>query len=284
MNGSNFAASLIMAALVSVMPAPLLRAAQAPAQAPAKTPPAPPAFHRLPDGKPDLQGYYNPRAGGANFGLEEHAAVYGIPAGKGFVVDPPGGKLPMQDWAKAEQLSRLRPERGYDDPAAHCFQNGLPRVMYTGGFQIMQPPGYVVMLFSGDTGLSHRLIPIGGRSHLPDNVRLWQGDSIGHWEGDTLVVETTNFNGKTWLNQNGEFLSYAATIVERFTPVDAMTINYQATITDPMVYTRPWTIAYPLEKQQDELLEDACQEDDQDLPHLQDLKKTAGQAGPGKAE
>src|SRR5579862_4052873 len=151
--------------------------------------------------------------------------------------------------------------------------------MYTGGFQILQPPGYIVMLFSGDTGLSHRIIPLGGRPHVPENVRLWQGDSLGHWDGDTLVVETTNFNGKAWMNQNGEFLSYAATIVERFTPVDGETINYQATVTDPMVYTRPWTIAYPLKKQQDELLEDACQEDNQDLQQLKNVKGAAGQTG-----
>ncbi len=91
---------------------------------------------------------------------------------------------------------------------------------------------------------------------------------MGRWDGDTLVVETTNFNGKAWLNQAGEIVSYAETVVERFTPVDGTTINYQATVTDPIVYAKPWTIAYPLKKQQDELLEDACLEDNQDLQHL----------------
>jgi len=266
----------LAAVLVVLFPKVSVMAAQTTAPTPATTPEP---LHRMADGKPNLEGFYNPQAGGANFGLEQHPALYGIPAGKGFVVDPRDGKLPMRDWARAEQQSRMRPERGYDDPAAHCFQNGVPRAMYTGGFQILQPPGYIVMLFSGDTGLSHRIIPLGGRTHLPENVRLWQGDSLGRWEGDTLVVETMNFNGKTWLNQAGEFLSYAATIVERFTPVDGVTINYQATVTDPMVYTQPWTIAYPMKKQQDELLEDACLEDNQDLPHLQQLKGTAGQTG-----
>lgn len=242
----------------------------------AAEPAAPPPIRRMADGKPDLQGYYNPQAGGANFGLEEHAAVYGIPAGKGVIVDPPDRKLPMQDWARAEQQSRARPERGYDDPAAHCFQNGVPRAMYTGGFEILQPPGYIVMLFSGDTGLSHRIVPIGLRPHVPERIRLWQGDSLGRWDGDTFVVETTNFNGKPWMNQAGEFVSYAATIVERFTPVDGVTITYQATVTDPTVYTRPWTIAYPLKKEKDELLEDACHEDNQDLKHLKAVQEAAG--------
>jgi hypothetical protein len=248
-------------------------AAQASATKPA---PTPQAIHRMADGKPDLQGYYNPQAGGANFGLGEHAATYGVPGGKGVIVDPADGKLPMLDWAKAERQSRVSPERGYDDPAAHCFQNGVPRAMYTGGFQILQPPGFVVLLFSGDTGLSHRIIPLGGRPHVPESVRLWQGDSLGRWDGDTLVVETTNFNGKAWLNQAGEIVSYAETVVERFTPVDGTTINYQATVTDPIAYAKPWTIAYPLKKQQDELLEDACLEDNQDLQHLNAVKGADG--------
>ena len=74
--------------------------------------------------------------------------------------------------------------------------------------QILQPPGYVVMLFER---MSWRAIPLDGRAHLPDHMRLWQGDSVGHWEGDTLVVETTNLNGKTWLNEVGDIVSHAAT-------------------------------------------------------------------------
>jgi len=250
-----------------------------PAAAAAQTPaPAAAPIHRTADGKPDLQGYFNPQAPGANFGLEVHAAAFGIPAGKGFIVDPPDGKLPMQDWARAEQQRRVRPERGYDDPAAHCFPNGLPRSMYTGGFQILEPPGYVVFLMQGDTGPSYRIIALDKRSHAPSSVHLWQGDSIGHWEGDTLVVETTNLNGKSWLNQAGEIVSYQETVIERFTAVDGNTISYQATVTDPLVYTRPWTIAYPLTRSQDELLEVACREDNDDLEHLRQIKEAAKDA------
>jgi hypothetical protein len=267
----------VLAALLPLTPA--IAAAQTPTAA--ATSPIP----RMADGKPDLQGYFNPQAPGANFGLEAHPAEFGIPAGRGFIVDPPDGKLPMQEWAKAEEQSRVRPERGYDDPAAHCFPNGLPRSMYTGGFQILQPPGYVVFLFQGDTGPSYRIIAFDGRPHAPERVHLWQGDSVGHWEGDTLVVETTNLNGKAWLNQAGEIVSYQEKVVERFTPVDGNTINYRATITDPVVYTRPWSIAYSLTRSQDELLEVACREDNDDLEHLKQVKEAAAKdasAQPGR--
>ena len=84
-------------------------------------------------------------------------------------------------------------------------------------------------------------------------MRLWQGDSVGHWEGDTLVIDTTNFNGKTWLNEGGEIMSYAEHVVERFTPAGPDTLNYEATVTDPVVYTRPWTIAFPVKREKFEL-------------------------------
>jgi hypothetical protein len=108
---------------------------------------------------------------------------------------------------------------------------------------------------------------------------------VGHWEGDTLVVETTNLNGKAWLNQAGEIVSYQETVVERFAPVDGNTINYRATVTDPVVYTRPWSIAYLLTRSQDELLEVACREDNDDLEHLKQIKEAAAKdasAQPGR--
>jgi hypothetical protein len=138
--------------------------------------------------------------------------------------------------------------------------------------QILQPPGYVVLLFER---MSWRVIPLDGRAHLPDAMRLWQGDSVGRWEGDTLVVETTNLNGKAWLNEVGEILTSAASVVERFTPVHADRIDYQATVSDPLAYTRPWTIAFPLDRQDGELLEVACHEDNQDLQHMKDVRDAA---------
>jgi hypothetical protein len=227
-------------------------------------------IRRMPDGKPDLSGYYEADAGGANWGLERHERDFLTPAGRGVVIDPPDGKLPYQAWARAERLDRELPHRGYDDPTAHCFVAGVPRSIYTPSpHQILQPPGYVIILFER---MSWRVIPLDGRPHIPDNIRLWQGDSVGHWEGDTLVVETKNLNGKTWLNEVGDVVSHAQTVVERFIPKDANSIIYRATVTDPLVYTRPWTIEIPLNRKPDELLEVACHEDNQDLQHLKDVR------------
>jgi hypothetical protein len=238
--------------------------------------PKPGPLRRVPGGKPDLSGYYMPDAGGANYGLERHEQDFLTPAGRGVIIDPPDGKLPLQPWARAEQRSRALPERGYDDPTAHCFVAGVPRSMYTPSpLQILQPPGYVVLLFER---MSWRTIPLDGRAHIPDTIRLWQGDSVGRWEGDTLVVETKNLNGKTWLNEVGEIVSHAETVVERFIPVNADLVTYRATVTDPLVYTRPWTIEIPLNRHDDELLESACHEDNQDLEHLKAVRDAARKA------
>jgi hypothetical protein len=237
------------------------------------TPGPPPPIKRMADGKPDFSGFYMPDAGGANYGLGKHEQDFLTPAGRGIIVDPPDGTLPMQPWAQAEVKSRVLPERGYDDPTAHCFVAGVPRSMYVPApLQILQPPGYMVILHER---MSWRSIPLDGRPFLPDEMRLWQGDSVGKWDGDTLVVETRNLNGKTWLNEVGEIVSHAQRVIERFTPVNGDRIHYQATVSDPLVYTRPWTIAIPLNRQNDELLEVACHEDNQDLQHLKDVRDEA---------
>jgi len=227
-------------------------------------------IRRMSDGKPDLTGIYSANAGGANYGLEKHDRDFLTPATRGVVVDPSDGKLPYQPWARTERIERELPHRGYEDPTAHCFVAGVPRSMYTPSpYQILQTPGYVVLLFER---MSWRQIPLDGRAHIPDNVRLWMGDSVGHWEGDTLVVDTTNLNGKAWMNEVGDVLSYAAHVVERFIPVDADNITYRATVTDPIAFTRPWTIEIPLRRTDEELLEIACHEDNGDLQHLKEVR------------
>jgi len=227
-------------------------------------------LRRNADGKPDLSGNYQSNAGGANYGLEPNRRDSFTPSSRGVVIDPADGSLPYQPWARAERINRELPHRGYDDPTAHCFVAGVPRSMYVPSpLQILQPPGYVVLLFER---MSWRIIPLDGRGHLPDNVRLWQGDSVGHWEGDILVVDTTNLNGKAWLNEVGDVLSHAAHVIERFIPTEDGKITYRATVTDPIVYTRPWTIEIPLSRQNDELLEVACHEDNGDLQHLKDVR------------
>jgi hypothetical protein len=235
---------------------------------------APANIHRLSDGKPDFNGLYETNAGGANQGLQRRGGNAAGPATRG-IIDPADGKLPMQPWAVEETASRNLTERGYDDPTAHCFPAGVPRSFYVpSAFQIVQTPDYVVFLHER---VAWRIVPTDGRKHLPDTMRLWQGDSVGHWEGDTLVVDSTNFNGKTWLNEGGEVISYAEHVVERFTPTGPDNIDYEATVTDPVVYTRPWTVAYPMRRQKGDLIESACHEEDMDLPHLKILKEAAAQ-------
>jgi hypothetical protein len=253
--------------LIHVMPA----AARQRGRGAAAAPNGP--IRRMPDGKPDLTGFYSSDAGGANYGLEQNPQDGLTPSTRGIVVDPPDRKLPYQPWARAERINRELPERGYDDPTAHCFVAGVPRSMYTPSpYQIIQPPGYVVMLFER---MSWRQIPLDGRPHLPDNIRLWQGDSVGHWDGDTLVIDTTNMNGKTWLNERGDVMSYDAHIVEQLIPKDENNVTYRATVTDKIVYTAPWTIEINLRRQQDEVIEVACHEDNGDLQHLKDVRDEA---------
>jgi hypothetical protein len=230
-------------------------------------------IRRSPDGKPDLSGFYNCNGRGANYGLEAHPNQGLMPGGQGIVVDPPDGKLPMQEWAKAELKSRQTPARGYDDPTAHCVMAaGCRAAMYVPSpFFIMQTATMLSCCSSGWPGAGSRSIRL--ESTSPDTVRLWQGDSIGHWEGDTLVVESANFNGKPWLNEAGEITSHALHVVERFTPVNANTIMYRATLTDPIVYTRPFTVEVQLNRDPEgEMLEVACHEDNQDLAHMKDVK------------
>jgi hypothetical protein len=248
-------------------PAPMAMTSTSRAAAPAAN------LRRMADGKPDLSGFYESGSGGANQGLEKRGSDGLVPAGRGVVVDPPDGKLPMQPWAVDERVSRNLTERGYDDPTAHCFPAGVPRSMYVpAGFHIVQTPEYLVILHER---VAWRIVPLDGRPHLADTMRLWQGDSVGHWEGDTLIIDTTNLNGKTWLNEGGEIISYAAHVVERITPAGPDRFNYEATVMDPVVYTRPWTIAFPLRREKFELIEAACHEEDHDLPHLKALKDAA---------
>jgi hypothetical protein len=241
----------------------------APAAPSPAIPPKPVAnLRRTADGKPDLQGFWESQSPGANQGLEARG-----PRGRQVVIDPPDGKLPMQPWAVEEKVSRNLTERGYDDPTAHCFPAGVPRSMYVpAALHIIQTPDYVVFLHER---MAWRIVPLDGRPHLPDSMRLWQGDSIGRWDGDTLVIDTTNLNGKTWLNEGGEIVSYAEHVVERYIPAGPDTLTYEATVNDPIVNTKPWTISFPVQRKKAEMFEVACHEEDRDLPRLKALKDAA---------
>jgi hypothetical protein len=226
-------------------------------------------FTRLPDGKPNMQGYWETRVFFSAFDLEAHErAEFGIPAGPGVIVDPPNGKIPYQPWA-LEKKKDILAHHLFDDPQAHCWLSGVPRQMYTPfGFQILQPPGNVVLLY--EAFHSYRIISLNGRPHPPGSIRMFEGDSRGHWEGDTLVVDVANQNEKTWFDMAGNFHSDLLHVVEHYTMVDANTIRYEATLDDSKVFTQPWKIAFDLGRNPDttyEQLEYACVEGEQDLQH-----------------
>jgi hypothetical protein len=226
-------------------------------------------FTRLADGKPDMQGYWETANFFTAFDLETRAKEeYGIPAGKGVVIDPPDGKIPYQPWAM-EKKKDLMEHHLFEDPQAHCYLSGVPRQMYTPfGFQILQPVGSVVLLY--EAFHSYRIIPLDNRPHIPDTIRLFEGDSRGHWEGDTLVVDVTNQNPGTWFDMAANFHSDALHVVERFTMKDSNTIRYEATLDDVKVFTRPFTIAFNLVRNHAgdyEQMEYACVEGEKDLQH-----------------
>jgi hypothetical protein len=261
-NSAGIRAALLGAAMLLTMPPHLAAQGRG---APAQAGP----FTRLPDGKPNLQGYWETQNFFTAFNVEtQDKEQFGIPAGKGVVVDPPDGKIPYQPWAAAKRQDMVE-HHMFNDPQAHCYLSGVPRQMYTPfGFQIVQPPGYVLLLY--EAFHSYRIIPLDGRPHIADPIRLFEGDSRGHWDGDTLVVDVTNQNADTWFDMSGNFHSDAIHVVERYTPVDANTIRYEAIIDDSKVFTRPWTMAFNIGRNRQpgyQQMEFACVEGEQDLQH-----------------
>ena len=208
------------------------------------------------DGKPDLSGLWRRRAA-AHEDLEEHPKTPDDAGATSAVVDPADGKVPMQPWSDAQR--RVNAQKFLHHNAA-CLLSGVPTTMYmTGLYQFIQTPEYVVI--QSEEAHPWRIIPLDGRPHLSSRVRLWQGDSRGRWDGNTLVVETTNLNARPYLDQRGRFTTEDATVTERFTLVDANTMHYQATIDDPLVYTRPFTIALAFRRNTQpntEIWEEAC--------------------------
>jgi hypothetical protein len=216
-------------------------------------------FTRTPDGKPDMQGYWTSRL---------NRAIFSIQGKQGAIVDPPDGMLPYKPEAAAKAKD-LKDNNMYLETEAHCFLSGVPHTAYQQfGYQIVQTKDYFVTM--PEYAHSYRLVAIGDRPHVPSDVKLFMGDGVGHWEGDTLVVETTNHNGLVWLDMEGNFTTPNLRVVERFTMVDLNRVDYEATITDPSIYTRPWKIAGNLGRHPDanyELMEFACHEGNQDLEH-----------------
>jgi hypothetical protein len=210
--------------------------------------------------------FFERGAGLARIGQEYRTSI---------VVDPPDGRIPpltaeaQKKVAQDREYARQHPadraqDRSLTERCLYWSTAGPPMLPgpYNNNYQIVQTPGYVVIL----SEMIHdaRIIPMDGRPHLPGAVRGWLGDSRGHWEGDTLVVETTNLNGRTQFHGADENLR----VTERFTRIDADTIVYRFTIDDPTAFTKPWTGELPFTASSSPVYEYACQEGNEALPDI----------------
>ena len=280
-------------AIVTGLLVPLARA-----QAPASAADAVPAWvpRLTADGQPDLQGTW------VNFDSTPFeadatpASLFGNPVNppahwadhdspmsptrRSMVVDPPDGRVPVKKWAEEKRdydLAHLEDNYVHETPWVRCITRGVPGGMfpagYNNGYEIIQIPGYVIIAYE----MIHetRIIPLDGRPHVGEAIRLWNGDARGRWEGNTLVVETTNFNDRGVLGSSaatgrirGIPHSEEMQVVERFTRISDDVINYSATITDPKVYDAPWTVALPLNRDPSYLMfEYACHEGNLAMPN-----------------
>jgi hypothetical protein len=221
---------------------------------------------RTRDGKPDFQGFWRGQPA-ATENIEEHVKTDDDDGGKSLVIDPADGKVPYQAWARAQPATN---RATYVEPNVPCFPSGTPRSLYVPTqIQFLQTAGYVLIMF--ERAHTYRIIPTTARPPLGGGIRLWQGDSRGRWDGNTLVVTVTSHNAKAWFDQAGNFYSPAASMVERFTLIDALTMHYQVTVTDAATYTRPWTMAFPLRRNTEKgfrLLEEACHEGERNTQPL----------------
>src|SRR5579863_7987639 len=200
---------------------------------------------RTADGKPDLDGIWQASGTAAT---DLHGA----------------GTIPYQPWAAAKKAGNYQ-NRRTADPLGKCYIPGVPRVMYLDfPFQIFQTPRAIAMTF--EWSLDYRVIPTDGSPHPPD-TDTWMGDSRGRWDGDTLVVDVAENNDKTWFDLAGDFHSDALHVVERYRMTDPDTIQYEATIEDSKVFTKPWTISVPLRRRtdRDRLFEYVCQAENEEV-------------------
>ena len=192
-----------------------------------------------------------------------------------LIVDPPDGKVPALTAEGEKRLAARRAATRTRGPSDNpedrglferCITRGVPAGMlpgpYNNNLQIVQTPGHVVLF----TEMIHdaRIVPMDGRAHAGSNVREWLGDSRGRWEGDTLVVETTNFRDDIIFRGSGANLH----LVERFTLLDHETLEYRFTVTDPSTWARPWTVAYPMVRTEGPIYEYACHEGNYGLMNI----------------
>jgi hypothetical protein len=217
------------------------------------------------DGKPNMNGVWQ-AVTTANWDLQDHAAAPGpfyqlgaigaVPPGQSVVE---GGDIPYLP-AAAEQKRKNYVNRLTEDPEVKCYLPGLPRATYMPyPFQIVQSPKNI--LFAYEYASANRVVNMDKPTEAP--VDSWMGWSNGKWEGDTLVVDVRSLNGKAWLDRAGDHMTDNAHIVERYLMTDADHINYEATIEDNKLYSRPWKISLPLYKRVEknaQILEFKCVE------------------------
>ena len=212
---------------------------------------------RLADGQPDVSGHWsNTIANHSNF-TDPQAGPPGEPSAKSRlprdqrapsrVSDPADGQVPYRPEARSLQQDFAKnfpnPTRArYVEPLARCAPAGVPKSFMWHGYEIRQYPGYVVFLFDSGT----RIVRLDGKPHLPDSIKLWNADSRGRWEGNTLVVDVANNNAKALFGRTGDFATENVKVEERYVfDADGKRFNYVATFTDPAVYSRPWTATIP---------------------------------------
>jgi hypothetical protein len=264
----------VRARLLAVMGAALLLPAIAFAQAKTTLP-------RMADGKPDLTGVW--QGGSTTPGSWDEAnggtGVGGTGKNPNAPVvlssnDRPAGRAgaPYQDWAAKKVLESYN-RRGIDDPTAQCLPGGLPRSVTLGLFpqQFIATPTQIVMLYEYMNVF--RVIPLNAK-HPGDLIPSFMGNSVGYWDGDTLVVDVTGFNDKTWLAGTGTFHSDTLHLTERFTRVSKDRINYEVTMEDPKVLTGPWTLTSSLMLREGTRLEEyICAENNLDPGRYEQLLK-----------
>jgi hypothetical protein len=218
---------------------------------------------RLANGKPDLSGIWTPDR---NFIYDLSDAL------------KPGEELPMQPWAA--KVSRERMSK--DDPEANCLPTGVPRLApYP--WNIVQTPKYTYFLFEGNIH-SYRQIFMDGRKHSAEPNPTWYGESIGHWDGDTLVVDSLGFNEAFWFDFAGHPHTAQLHVIEKYRRPDLGHLEWESTIDDPGAYTKPFTLyGHSVLQPNDDLMEYICQENNKDVNHIlgkdprnRESKKEAG--------
>lgn len=226
---------------------------------------------RTTDGTPDLNGIWQ-TIGTAHWDLQDHPAYPGLPIGGAIGAVPPGqgvvvgNEIPYQDWALKQKQENFE-NRLTEDPEAKCYMPGVPRATYLPyPFQIIQ--GTEKMLIAYGYAEAVRTIHMDKDNPEPPPIDSWMGRSHGRWDGETLIVDVVGFNGQAWLDRAGNFHSDALRVTERYTPISANALMYEATLEDENVYTRPWTIKFPLYRRLEEnarLLEFKCVEFSEEL-------------------